>query len=69
MEKPGRQPTEKSLKFRLENLKEELAAVRSDSLTANRAGDFMKVARLTARAQQINGSIFEVENMLRDLDI
>lgn len=43
-------------------LKEELASVRQRSLRASNQGDFMLVARLTSRAQQLNRQIFDAEN-------
>jgi hypothetical protein len=46
------------------SLKRELHQVRQQSLQATRQGDFMKVARLTAMAAQINKSIMDAEGEL-----
>jgi hypothetical protein len=67
MEKSGRLPDARTLQARLESLKQELIDVRERSLAASRAGDFMRVARLTATAQQINGKIFELQTILHEL--
>jgi cell division FtsZ-interacting protein ZapD len=40
-------------------LRRELKEVRDASLAASRAGNFMKVARLTARAASLNRSIMD----------
>ena len=45
-------------------LKRELQQVRQQSLQATRQGDFMKVARLTTVAAQINKSIMDAEGEL-----
>ena len=45
-------------------LKRELQQVRQQSLLATRQGDFMKVARLTTVAAQINKSIMDAEGEL-----
>src|SRR5205085_804300 len=45
-------------------LKRELQQVRKASLTATRTGDFMKVARLTTVAAQLNKSIMDIEGQL-----
>jgi hypothetical protein len=46
------------------SLKRELDQVRRQSLQATRQGDFMKVARLTTVAAQINKSIMDAEGEL-----
>ena len=46
------------------SLKRELHQVRQQSLLATRQGDFMKVARLTTMAAQINKSIMDAEGEL-----
>ena len=43
------------------SLKRELNQIRQQSLQATRQGDFMKVARLTTVAAQINKSIMDAE--------
>lgn len=48
----------------IEKLRAELAEVRAESLKATRQGDFMKVARLTAAAAQLNRSIASVETSI-----
>lgn len=48
----------------ISSLKRELQQVRQASLQATRNGDFMKVARLTAAAAQINQSIMDAEGVL-----
>jgi hypothetical protein len=45
-------------------LKRELQQVRQQSLQATRQGDFMKVARLTTVAAQLNKSIMDAEGEL-----
>jgi len=45
-------------------LKRELQQVRHQSLLATRQGDFMKVARLTAVAANLNKSIMDAEGEL-----
>lgn len=42
-------------------LRKELAEVRECSLAATRAGDFMKVAMLTAQAARLNKAIMDGE--------
>ena len=42
-------------------MKRELQEVRQASLKATRDGDFMKVARLTAQAAQLNRAIMDAE--------
>lgn len=42
-------------------LKRELQQVRNQSLEATRRGDFMRVARLTSQAAQLNRAIIEAE--------
>jgi len=46
------------------SLKRELNQIRQQSLQATRQGDFMKVARLTTAAAQINKSIMDAEGEL-----
>ena len=46
------------------SLKRELQHVRQQSLQATRQGDFMKVARLTTMAAQLNKSIMDAEGEL-----
>jgi hypothetical protein len=46
------------------SLKRELQQIRQASLQATRQGDFMKVARLTTVAAQINKSIMDAEGEL-----
>jgi hypothetical protein len=48
----------------ISNLKRELQQIRQASLQATRMGDFMKVARLTTVAAQINKSIMDAEGQL-----
>lgn len=48
----------------IQNLKRELQQVRQQSLHATRTGDFMKVARLTTVAAQLNKSIMDAEGLL-----
>ncbi|MGV3773586.1 MAG: hypothetical protein ACO1QB_11835 [Verrucomicrobiales bacterium] len=48
----------------IQNLKRELQQVRQQSLHATRTGDFMKVARLTTVAAQLNKSIMDAEGQL-----
>ena len=45
-------------------LKRELQQIRQASLQATRQGDFMKVARLTTVAAQLNKSIMDAEGEL-----
>jgi hypothetical protein len=45
-------------------LKRELQQIRQQSLQATRQGDFMKVARLTTVAAQLNKSIMDAEGEL-----
>ena len=45
----------------LDGLKRNLQEIRRQSLDATRQGDFMKVARLTAKAAQINREIMDAE--------
>lgn len=53
---------------KIESLRNELQQVRKASLHATRNGDFMRVARLTPRAAQINKAIMDAEaQMLADL--
>jgi hypothetical protein len=42
-------------------LKRSLQEIRRQSLEATRQGDFMRVARLTAKAAQVNKEIMDVE--------
>lgn len=48
----------------INSLKSELQKVRQQSLLATRQGDFMKVARLTTVAAQLNKSIMDAEGEL-----
>ena len=48
----------------ISSLKRELQTVRQQSLQATRQGDFMKVARLTTVAAQLNKSIMDAEGEL-----
>jgi hypothetical protein len=43
-------------------LKRSLQEIRRQSLEATRQGDFMKVARLTAKAAQVNREIMDIES-------
>ncbi|HUS37096.1 MAG TPA: hypothetical protein VM680_17250 [Verrucomicrobiae bacterium] len=53
---------------KIENLRNELTQIRQASLAATRKGDFMRVARLTPKAAQINKAIMDAEaQMLADL--
>lgn len=45
-------------------LKRELKEARDASLEATRTGDFMKVARMTAKAAQLNKAIMDAEGRL-----
>lgn len=45
-------------------LKRDLQQVRTQSLEATRKGDFMRVARLTAQAAQLNREIMECEGIM-----
>lgn len=45
----------------IENLKQQLQEVRQQSLTATRAGDFRKIAKLTADAARLNKAIMDAE--------
>ncbi len=49
-------------------LRNSLSHIRQASLTASRQNDFMKVARLTAQAAQINKSIMDAQCQL-DADL
>jgi len=49
---------------KIESMRYELSQVRRASLHATRSGDFMRVARLTAQAAQINKSIMDAEGQL-----
>jgi hypothetical protein len=53
---------------KIQSLRNELSHVRQASLHATRNGDFMRVARLTPKAAQINKAILDGEaQMLADL--
>lgn len=52
----------------IENLRNDLTQVRKASLHATRTGDFMRVARLTSQAAQINKSIMDAQGQL-DADL
>ena len=45
----------------IENLKKQLQEVRQQSLTATRAGDYRKIAKLTADAARLNRAINDAE--------
>lgn len=60
--------TSKATPEKVESLRNELNQIRQASLNATRNGDFMRVARLTPRAAQINKAIMDAEaQMLADL--
>ena len=60
--------TSKITPEKIESLRNELQKVRQASLQASRNGDFMRVARLTPRAAQINKAIADAEaQLLADL--
>jgi hypothetical protein len=60
--------TSKITPEKIQSLRNELQQVRQASLNATRNGDFMRVARLTPRAAQINKAIMDAEaQMLADL--
>ena len=60
--------TSKITPEKVESLRHELSQIRQASLQASRKGDFMRVARLTPRAAQINKAIMDAEaQMLADL--
>jgi len=60
--------TSKITPEKVESLRHELSQIRQASLAATRNGDFMRVARLTPRAAQINKAIMDAEaQMLADL--
>lgn len=48
----------------VENLRNDLNQVRQASLNATRNNDFMRVARLTSKAAQINKAIMDAEGQL-----
>lgn len=48
---------------RIAELKKQLQEVRRTSLEATRRGDFMRVARLTAQAAELNRAIREAEGL------
>lgn len=48
----------------IENLRNDLNQVRQASLHATRNDDFMRVARLTAKAAQINKAIMDAQGQL-----
>jgi hypothetical protein len=48
----------------IENLRNDLVQIRKASLHASRNGDFMRVARLTSQAAQINKSIMDAQGQL-----
>lgn len=53
---------------KVQSLRHELTQIRQASLHATRNGDFMRVARLTPRAAQINKAIMDAEaQMIADL--
>ena len=53
---------------KIQSLRTELTQIRQASLSATRNGDFMRVARLTPKAAQINKAIMDAEaQLLADL--
>jgi len=48
----------------IENLRNELNQIRQASLHASRNNDFMRVARLTSKAAQINKSIMDAQGQM-----
>lgn len=48
----------------IENLRNDLNQVRQASLSATRNNDFMRVARLTSKAAQINKAIMDAQGQL-----
>ena len=60
--------TSKITPEKIQSLRNELNQVRQASLAATRNGDFMRVARLTPKAAQINKAIMDAEaQMIADL--
>jgi hypothetical protein len=60
--------TSKATPEKVQSLRNELTQIRQASLHASRNGDFMRVARLTPRAAQINKAIMDAEaQILADL--
>jgi len=53
--------TSKITPEKVESLRHELTQIRQASLSATRKGDFMRVARLTPKAAQINKAIMDAE--------
>jgi hypothetical protein len=53
----------KNIEDQIESLKKELAGVRRASLVASRKNDFMRTARLTTMAQNLNRAILEAEGL------
>lgn len=49
---------------KIESLKRELQTVRRASLLATRQGDYLKVARLTKQAAELNRAIMEAEGLV-----
>ena len=58
----GKSMTTKITPEKLESMRSALSQVRRASLHATRTGDFMRVARLTTQAAQINKSILDAES-------
>ena len=52
----------------IETLRTDLNSVRQASLNATRTGDFMRVARLTSKAAQINKAIMDAQGQM-DADL
>jgi len=48
----------------IENLRNDLTQIRQASLHASRNNDFMRVARLTSKAAQINKAIMDAQGQL-----
>ena len=48
----------------IENLRNDLNQIRQASLHATRNNDFMRVARLTSKASQINKAIMDAQGQL-----
>jgi hypothetical protein len=60
--------TSKITPEKIQGLRNELQQIRRASLNATRTGDFMRVARLTPKAAQINKAIMDAEaQMIADL--
>lgn len=57
--RPFRSPME------VHDLTQRLREIRRESLDATRRGDYMRVARLTAQAIEVNRAIMEAQGLLR----